>query len=83
MANRTIVLSPNDPNQENIAPFTNPLANVCSTAQEAYAAHMDRSAKGSDKCTHGPWSSDAEKVKLLLCFFDGTEIAFTLVDNAK
>jgi hypothetical protein len=83
MANHTIVSPPNDANQENVAPSADPLANVRSTAREALAAHIDRSAKGSGKRSRGPKSSDAEKVESLLCFLDGAEIAFTLVDNAK
>ena len=83
MANHTIVLPPNDANQENVAPSADPLANVRSTAREALAAHIDRSAKGSGKRSRGPKSSDAEKVESLLCFLDGAEIAFALVDDAK
>ena len=83
MANHTIVSPPNDANQENAAPSADPLANVRSTAREALAAHIDRSAKGSGKRSRGPKSSDAEKVESLLCFLDGAEISFALVDDAK
>jgi hypothetical protein len=67
----TIVSPPNDANQENVAPSADPLANVRSTAREALAAHIDRSAKESGKRSRGPRSSDAEKVESLLCFVDG------------
>ena len=83
MANHTIVLPPNDANQENVAPSADALANVRSTAREALAAHIDRSAKEPGKRSRGPRSSDAEKVESLLCFVDGAEIAFALVDDAK
>ena len=83
MANHTIVSPPNDANQENVAPSADVLANVRSTAREALAAHIDRSAKEPGKRSRGPRSSDAEKVESLLCFIDGAEIAFALVDDAK
>ena len=66
MANHTIVSPPNDANQENVAPSADVLANVRSTAREALAAHIDRSAKESSKHSRGPRSSDAEKVEPLL-----------------
>ena len=83
MANHTIVSPPNDANQENVAPSADPLANVRSTARDALAAHIDRSAKEPGKRRRGPRSSDAEKVESLLCFIVGAEIAFALVDDAK
>ena len=78
-----MVSPPVDANQKNVAPSTDPLANARSTAREARAAHIDRSAKESSKRSRGPRSSDAEKVESLLCFVDGAETAFALVDDAK
>ena len=83
MANHVIVPPPNDANQENVAPSADPLANVCSTAQEALADHIYRSAKQSGKRSCGLGSSNAEKIKLLLCLVDDAEIGFALVDDAK
>ena len=83
MANHTVASPPSNTNQENLAPSADPLANVRSTAREALAGHIDRSAKQSGKRSRGPRSSDAEKVESLLCFVDGAEIAFALVDDAK
>ena len=83
MANHTIVSPPNYANQENVAPSTDPLANVRSTAREALAAHFDILANEQGKRSRGPRSSDAEKVESVLCFIGGTETAFALVGDAK
>ena len=82
MPNHMIVLPPNDANKENVAPSANPLANVHSTAREALAAHSNRLTKKPGKRSCCLRSSDAKKVESLLCFIDGTETAFALVDDA-
>ena len=83
MANRTIVLSSNGAKKEDVAYSTNPLANVRSNVREALAAHFDRFAQELGKRSRGLQSSDAEKVESFLCFVDGTETGFALVDDAK
>ena len=83
MANHTIVLPPNDANQENVAPSTYLLTNVRSTVQEALASHIDRLTKQSGKRSCGLRSSNTKKIESLLCFVDGAEIVFALVNNAK
>ena len=51
----TVVSLPNDANQEKVAPSANPLANLQSTAREALAAHINRSAKGKRRAgTYAP-----------------------------
>ena len=83
MANHTTVSPSNDTKQEDIVPSTILLANVCSTAREALVVHSDRLTKESGKHSHSLRSSDADKVESLLCFIDGTDAAFALVNGAK
>ena len=67
--------------QENVDPSINIIANICSSAQGVRAAYIDGSAKETSKQNCGPWTSNVEKTKSLLCFIYGAETAFALADD--
>jgi hypothetical protein len=74
----TIVLTPIDVTQENVALSIDPLAIMSNTAREARAVHINRLTKDLGKPSRSPWSSDAEKAGslVLLCFVDDAKTAF-------
>ncbi len=72
-----------DPDQENVDPFANAIANVHSSARGAMAAHIDRLEKTSNKRSCGPQMSNAKKIKSLFATINNVEVIFALVDNVR
>ena len=82
MASALLTLAVAAADQENVDPSIEIITNIRSSVRGARAAYIDGPAKEARKRSHGPRISGAEKIKLLLCFIDGAETAFTLANDA-
>ena len=67
--------------QEIADPLIVIIANVCSSARGVRVAYIDGLAKETRKRSYGPRSSNAEKIKSLLCFVNSAETVFALANG--